>query len=99
MLSFFALFYFNMTVQFLLFRMMVEYIRRIRHSQIVNSFHCLFVHACSDGTWWREEASRSFYLCGCLCLKCCLDRCHLERKAYQTLPIAMVAFWKIKEKY
>ena len=48
MLSFFALFYFNMTVQFLLFRMMVEYIRRIRHSHIVNSFHCLFVHVAAE---------------------------------------------------
>lgn len=88
----------SMTVQFLLFRMMLEYIQRIRHSQIVNSFHCLFVHVAAE-LGGRKKQSRSFYLSGCLCLECCLDGCLLKRKAYQTLPIAMVAFWKIREKY
>ena len=47
MLSFLHCFI-SMTVQFLLFRMALEYIRRIRHSQIVNSFHCLFLHVVAE---------------------------------------------------
>ena len=97
MLSFFALFYFNDCAIFI-----VQDDARIHTANKTFpdcEFFPLSICACSSGTWWREEASRSFYLCGCLCLKCCLDRCHLKRKAYQTLPIAMVAFWKIKEKY
>ena len=30
--------------------------------------------------------------------ECCLDRCPFKRKAYQTLPIVMVAFLEDKRK-
>ena len=100
MLSFFALFYFNDCAIFI-----VQDDARIHTANKTFpdcEFFPLSICVCSlvaaelGGT---KKQSRSFYLSGCLCLECCLDGCLLKRKAYQTLPIAMVAFWKIKEKY
>lgn len=65
MLSFLHCFI-SMTVQFLLFRMMLEYIRRIRHSQIVNSFHCIFVHVAEELGGGKKHLS--VFICADVCV-------------------------------
>lgn len=59
MLSFLYCFI-SITVQFLLFRMMLEYIRRIRYSQILNSFRCLFVHVAAELGGGKKRLAVSF---------------------------------------
>ena len=66
MLSFLYCFI-SITVQFLLFRMTLK--QHTANKTFSDSeFFPLTICACSGGTWWQEEASRSFYLCACSCL-------------------------------
>ena len=86
----------SITIQFLLFRMTLGYIRRIRHSQILKSFHWLFVYVAEE-LGGRERLA--VFICELVRVyECCLDRSPFKREVYQTLPIVMVAVLEDKRK-
>ena len=74
----------------------LDNVRQIRHSQILNSFHWLFVYVAEE-LGGRERLA--VFICELVRVyECCLDRCPFKRKAYQTLPIVMVAVLEDKRK-